>query len=57
MLEGKIMVRKDGKANSHVKTLKTIVTLISLSHTCNWLCKVETVTEMCNIEYFLYVHM
>lgn len=57
MLEGKIMVGKDGRANSHVKTLKTIVMLISLSHTCNWLCKVETVTEMCNIEYFLHVHM
>ena len=30
--------------------------LIGLSHTCNLLCKVETVTKICNIEFILHVY-
>lgn len=32
------------------------INLISLSHTYNWLGRVQIVTESHNIEYFLHVH-
>lgn len=57
MLEDKIMVGKGGVVNSYIKTLKKVLMLIGLSHTCNWLYKAETVTETCNDSFYMYMEI